>query len=81
MAKKTYKTHENEPMPVGEPEVAYRTRVSPSNSWNPNVPFHGTQEEWWEHIRRIEAGNFTPWEEAKKEFEEWKKEFLANRLK
>ena len=78
MAKRTYQTPENESMSVGEPEVAYRTKVLSSNSWNPNVPFHGTQEEWWEHIRRIEAGNFETWEEHQKKFYAWKKEFLAN---
>ena len=54
---------------------------SVSTKWNPNVPFHCTQEEFLEHIRQIEAGNFTPWEEAEKEFELWKKEYLANRSK
>ena len=60
---------------VVEPEV------SVSNKINPNFPFEVTQEEFIAHIRRIERGNFTPWEEAKKEFEAWKKEFLASRLK
>ena len=57
------------------------TDISSSSEWNPNVPFHGTQEEWWEHFHRIEIGNFTPLEEANKEFETWKKNYLANRLK
>ena len=71
MAKKTYQTPENEPMPVGEPEAAYRVKVSSSNSWNPNVPFHGTQEEWWEHIRQIEAGQFYPVFEAHQRISQW----------
>ena len=54
---------------------------SVSTKWNPNVPFHCTQEEFLEHIRSIEAGNFTPLEQANMEFELWKKEYLANRSK
>jgi hypothetical protein len=49
--------------------------------WNPNVPFIGTQEEWWEHFHEIEEGNFMPWEEHQKKFKEWKKNYLANRMK
>jgi hypothetical protein len=50
---------------------------SSSNKWNPNVPFHCTQEEFLEYIHSIEQGNFTPWEEAKREFEQWRRERLA----
>jgi len=81
MEKKTYQTPKNESMPVGEPEAAYRVKVSSSNNWNPNVPFHGTQEEWWEHIRRIEAGNFMTLAEFDHKFETWKKQYLANKLR
>ena len=84
MPKKPYNIQKNVPITAAEPAVAYQTtnaEVSTSDNWNPNVPFHGTQEEWWEHFHRIEAGNFTPWEEAKREFEVWKKEYLASRLK
>jgi hypothetical protein len=85
MSNKPYKTSENDkPMTVNEPAVAYEAMVAepmPSDKWNPNVPFHGTQEEWWEHFHQIEAGNFTPLEEANREFEVWKKEYLASRLK
>ena len=63
-----------------EPKVARRAKAS-SDPFNPNVPGHCTQEEFIAHIREIEAGNFTPWEEAKKEFAAWKKGFLASRLK
>ena len=71
-------------MIAGEPVAAYQRASSgtlSSGSWDPNVPFHGTQEEWWEHFHRIEQGNFTPLEEANKEFEAWKEEYLAKRLK
>ena len=80
MAIKLYKVSEDEPMTVSEPAVAYRTEVSHSNDWNPNLPFHGTQEEWWEHIHRIEEGNFETWEEHQKKFYAWKMEFLASRM-
>ena len=55
-------------------------KKSSSDRWNPNVPFIGTQEEWWEHFHQIEKGEFTPLKEANREFEAWKKEYLANRL-
>ena len=45
MTNKSYQTPEDEPMTVGEPAVAYG-KISSSNAWNPNVPFHGTQEEY-----------------------------------
>ena len=60
---------------VVEPEV------SVSNKINPNFPFEVTQEEFIAHIRRIERGNFTPLEEANREFEEWRKEYHAKRSK
>jgi len=60
---------------VVEPEVPV------SNKINPNFPFEVTQEEFVAHIRRIEEGEFFTWEEAQKEFEEWRTEFLASRLK
>jgi hypothetical protein len=84
MPNKPYKNPENTPLIVSEPAVAYQRTVaetSYSNEWNPNVPVHATQEEWWEHFHRIEKGEFTPLEEANREFELWKKEYLASRLK
>ncbi|HBK32109.1 hypothetical protein [Limibacterium fermenti] len=42
-----------------EPTAAYRN-TSPLPEGNPNVPFHGTQQEWWEHIHHIEDGEFIP---------------------
>jgi hypothetical protein len=47
---------------------------------NPNVPFVATQEEWWEHIKEIEAGPFYSLETATQLFEEWKKDYLARKL-
>ena len=82
MSEKKYKMAEDTPpMTVSEPAVVYATSAPASTKWNPNVPFHGTQEEWFDHFHRIEQGNFTPLEEANREFELWKKEFLANRLR
>jgi hypothetical protein len=80
MSTKSYHIPEDAPASVVEPAAAYRTENLSSNDWNPNVPFQGTQDEWWEHFHRIEQGNFTPLEEANKEFEAWKKNYLANRM-
>jgi hypothetical protein len=84
MKTKSYDTPETEPVIAGEPAMAYSRRDVARNvsadSWNPNVPFHGTQEEWWEHFHRIEEGNFMTIEEADEKFEIWKKKFLASRM-
>ena len=63
-----------------EQDVGRRTKSS-SNRWNPNVPFHCTQEEFLEHIHSIEAGEFMTLEEFKSRHEAWKKEYLASKLK
>lgn len=55
-------------------------RFSGSDKWNPNRPAQFTQEEFLEHIHEIEKGPFTPLDIANREFEEWKVEFLRNRL-
>jgi hypothetical protein len=85
MPNEPYKIKDNAPMSVGEPEVAYQSAnaktLSSGDNWNPNIPFHGTQEEWWEHFHRIEEGHFTPLEEHEKQFDAWKKEYLASRMK
>ena len=84
MVKKLYNIPENVPESIGEPVVAYQSISVETPSlepWDPNVPFTGTQEEWWAHFHRIEEGHFTPLEEANREFEVWKKEYLASRLK
>ena len=87
MLKKSYKTliKDNTSQTVGESVTVYQcrpttTKTSSSNEWNPNVPFYGTQEEWWEHFHRIEEGEFMSLEEANREFEVWRTEFLASRL-
>jgi hypothetical protein len=86
MPNKPYKPPESdEPMILNEPVVAYpkrkTTKTSSSDKWNPNVPFHGTQEEWWEHFHQIEEGNFMTLEEFDRKFEAWRTEYLANKLK
>jgi len=58
-------------------DVATAPRVS---GWNPNFPVEVTEEEFMAHIRRIEAGEFTPWEVAEKEFDEWVTNYHASRL-
>ena len=63
---------------VIEPIAARRAKVSASDPFNPNVPGRCTQEEFLEHIHRIEAGEFETWEEHKRKFNAWKMEYLAN---
>ena len=75
MPKKPYKITQSEPLSVCEPAVAYSTIAveTPLSTaeWNPNVPFHGTQEEWWEHFHRIEEGEFYPVAEVHKRVLQW----------
>jgi hypothetical protein len=81
MQNKSYRVSKETPTVVNEPAVAYRrtiVKASSSDEWNPNVPFHGTEEEWWEHFHRIEKGEFMTIEEADKEFEIWRKKLLAS---
>ena len=84
MPRERYKLIEDKPITANESALAYQTRTfetSFSDKWNPNVPFHGTQDEWWEHFHTIEKGEFVSIEEADKEFEIWRKNFLASRMK
>lgn len=86
MTNKPYKTPKHNPITVSEPATVYRRRsvtaeISSSDKWNPNIPVHGTQEEWRDHFHRIEEGHFMTLEEYKKKFAAWKEEYLANRLK
>jgi hypothetical protein len=81
MPSKIYKNTENFTLSIAEPAVAYQTatsELSSSDKWNPNVPFHGTQEEWWDHFHRIEEGEFMTIEEADEKFEKWKTKLLAS---
>jgi len=74
MQNKPYKIPEDTQTIVNEPAVAYRRNVagtSFSDNWNPNVPFHGTQEEWWEHFNRIEEGPFCPVSETHQRISKW----------
>jgi len=48
-----------------------RFKKTSSKSWNPNVPFVGTQEEWWEHFHQIEQGEFMTLEELDSKMEVW----------
>ena len=80
MANQSYQIAESEPMTVCEPAVAYRAKPA-ADKWNPNYPVHCTQEEFLDYIHEIEAGEFMTWEEAEKDFEAWKKEYLASRMK
>ena len=74
MLKKSYNTSQNAPKAIGEAAVAYRADAVNSLStegWNPNTPFHGTQEEWWEHIRQIENGAFSSVLEVHQRVAQW----------
>ena len=74
MSLKTYKIPEHAPLTANEPAVAYqrnRVETSSSGDWNPNVPFHGTQEEWWEHFHRIEEGTFYSVSETHQRISKW----------
>jgi len=86
---KPYKFTEDTPMTVNEPALAYDYRVANSEAsfskkWNPNAPFHCTQEEFLEHIRSIEQsierGEFMTAEESERDFQKWKKNYLASRM-
>jgi len=79
-------------MMLEEPALAYQTAnhsepmtadisTSKGKFNNPNVPFHCTEEEFLEHIRSIEEGEFTSLEDGLKKHHLWKRELLANRLK
>jgi len=72
MSKKSYKRSEEVSQVVGEPAIAYN-RIESINAvdWNPNVPVHATQEEWWEHIHEIEKGPFYPVDEVFQRMEQW----------
>ena len=51
-----------------------KTKASlPHDKWNPNKPFHVTQEEFWEHIHEIERGPFIPVEECFNNIRTWLK--------
>ncbi|MDR1918877.1 MAG: hypothetical protein LBQ65_04430 [Tannerellaceae bacterium] len=71
----------NKPYQIPNPAPEPAAETSSPDNWNPNVPFVGTQEEWWEHFHRIEEGVFYTAEEHEKRFNAWKKDYLANRMK
>lgn len=71
--KKQQHTSKTETPKVSEPETVYQTSRD-VDKWNPTKPFHGTQEEWWEHFREIEKGEFTPVKEAHERVSQWLKE-------
>jgi hypothetical protein len=81
MLNKSYKYQGNTSVDNDEAVAVCETvgyEKSSSDRWNPNVPFIGTQEEWWEHFHQIEQGEFSTWEEHKKKFNVWKQEYLAS---
>ena len=77
MLKESYNYQGDTLLEIEEPAVVCGQKSS-SDRWNPNVPFIGTQEQWWEHFHEIEKGEFMAWEEHKKKFNVWKMEYLAS---
>ena len=73
---KPYTVDEPDSVCVEEPAVAYQL----TTAWDPNVPFSGTQEDWWEHFMQIEKGQFYSLEQANRKFDVWKKDYLAKKL-
>ena len=69
-----YQNSENQPVNICEPAELYsiaHTEVSSSDEWNPNIPFYGTQEEWWDHFHQIEKGPFYPLSEVHQRVSQW----------
>lgn len=48
-----------------------KTAISDKDKWDPNKPFHVTQEELWERIHEIEKGAFFPVEEVHQRARAW----------
>jgi hypothetical protein len=48
--------------------VSTKTAVATAN---PNVPFHATQEEWWDYFYNIEQGEFHPVSEVNIRVSKW----------
>ena len=73
MSNKPHKTSNDTPTNLDKPAVTSEnaTVQTSSDRWNPNVPFHGTQEEWWEHFHKIEQGTFYPVEETFQRISQW----------
>ena len=82
MPTKPYDIPESEPVLACEPAVAYvrckdvARNVSTGDgastgNWGPNAMFNGTQEEFLEHIHRIEEGEFNPVTEVHQRISQW----------
>ena len=74
MQHKSYKNQGNMTGNIAELTVDCGTmdaKKASSDRWNPNVPFVGTQEEWWEHFHEIENSKFYPVSEAHQRISQW----------
>ncbi len=71
MPKKPYRIKKDKSDTASEPAAAYQKTNTAAGEWNPNVPFHGTQEEWWEHVHHIEEGSFSPVAEVHQRIVQW----------
>lgn len=61
----------NQPAKIGR--VRKSQALSNHDNWNPNKPFHVTQEELWNHIHEIEQGPFMTAEECFNNVRTWMK--------
>lgn len=68
----------NQPAPTGR--ARKNQALSNHDNWNPNTPFHVTQEELWNHIHEIEQGPFITAEECFNNVRTWMKEQGKNLL-
>ena len=74
MGDQSYKIPESTLSKASEPVETYQREIvnySTSDPWNPNVPFHGTQKEWWDHFHEIEESCFSSISESHQRVSQW----------
>jgi len=45
--------------------------TSTTDQWSPNVPFNGTQKEWWDYFHGIEESCFSSISESHQRVSQW----------
>jgi len=74
MQNKSYKVLKDNLITVEESAIAYQTnftKTPESLDLSSNIPFRGTQEEWWERFQFIEKGSFFPASEVHQRIAQW----------
>jgi len=74
MQNKSYKVLNDNQITVEESAIAYQTsftKTPDSFKLSSNIPFHGTQEEWWERFHYIEKGTFCSVSEVHQRISQW----------